>query len=105
MNGYWLALNEGTYYPFRQFAKEFPFMLNRFPTYQRAFRAFSGSSMIIWGIKDTAMDYRKLPVQFAKDLRIPSARTHFLEKASHFFQEDNHIELSILIDDFVSERI
>ncbi|MEX2415848.1 MAG: alpha/beta fold hydrolase [Paenibacillaceae bacterium] len=104
IRGYWQPLHEGATRPFRQFTKNFKFMLAQFDRYQTALRRYQKPAMIIWAKKDAAMDYKIMPAQFARDLQVPAERIHIFEDASHFMQEDKPQELGKLFADFVKSE-
>lgn len=100
--GYWLPMNEGATRPFQQFVGNFDFFFAQLPRWQAAFKRLNVPVAILWGKQDPVLDHAKIPVQLARDLRVPPERVHIFADASHFLAEDKAPEIAEKIINFVT---
>ncbi|MBI3243273.1 MAG: alpha/beta fold hydrolase [Chloroflexi bacterium] len=101
--GYWLPMNEGATRPFQQFVSNFDFVFAQMPRWQAALKRLNVPATILWGKKDPVLNHAKIPVQFARDLRVPPERVHILADANHFLAEDKAQEVAERVIRFVQE--
>lgn len=85
---YWWPMREGATQPMRATAKSFNKIMERYPDYQEALKAYKGPSRILWGSKDKVLNFEKLTAQFLRDLKLSSDKVQHVEDAGHFLQED-----------------
>lgn len=86
---YWWPMHEGTTYPMRATAKSFDKIMARYPIYQEAMKNYTGPSRILWGSKDSVLQFDKLTPQFSRDLKLSPERVQQVSDAGHFIQEDH----------------
>lgn len=99
VEGHWKPLSEGTTHAFLAFARAFPWWYRQFDRYQAALRRLDIPAATIWGRHDKVLDAKRIPDQFARDLRIGESR-RFLVDAGHFLQEERPGEIAQILASF-----
>ena len=107
-DGYFLPLMEknGTK-AWRNFVQNIERLFTYLPRYAENLRSLGDANvpaMLAWGTRDTVLDYDKLPVQYACDLKIPPEDMHFFDDAHHFLQEDVPDELCQILIAFMEDH-